>query len=374
MMAAQLRILVGCWWLLALPFVRGADTSLTNIWPDRATPTKIEFVDIVGEAPKDWGAFGWARIVELPDDDPGNLNCLVVLRYARPRTNPQRVFVGHARGSVRLPMRKYNGSRASIRLSHSKQPKGTFVYLTGIVGLTPPEKKLVDTFQDAGWHTIVSETSHNFFRRRHVTVDMQKFNTQAAQLGTDVNDHLADKAYTVEALLSYLRKKHPTAVNGPLVIAGGSAGAIAVPAVATRVGRADAIVLIGSGGNASRIVTESSLAPITLYRPGTSSASIKPAWLSTDERNRFAAAMHEQVDLDGLRLAQNWHKTPILMVRAELDEMVPAATNDELYEALGKPERWSMPVNHIMLFAALHLQSGMIYQWTTKAIDRVKHR
>jgi len=373
-MTAHMRILVGCLWLLAPAFVRSADLSSTNIWPDRATPTKIEFVDVVGEAPKDMGAFGQARIVELPDDDARELTCLVVIHHAQPRSNPQRVRVSHANGSVRLPMRDYNGSKATIRLSRSKQPRGMFIYLTGIVGLTPPERKLVDTFQHAGWHTIASETSHNFFRRRRVTVNMEKFNAQAAQLGADVNDHLADKAYTVEALMAYLRKQHPTAANGPIVIAGGSAGAIAVPAVATRIGRADAIVLIGSGGNASRIVTESSLAPLTLYHQTSDTGATNPSKLNADERVRFAAAMHEQVDLDGLRLARHWLKTPILMVRAELDEMVPAVTNDELYKALAKPERWSMPVNHIMLFAALHLQAGMIYQWTDKAISDAKTR
>ena len=340
------------------------DGLSTNLWPPRAAPERVMFQDVIGGAPKDLGAFGKARLVELPDGDPNRLTCLVVIKHRQPRNNPMRVSVVHQRGSVRLPMQEYNGSEATIRFAQVKEPKGVFIYLTGIIGLTPPEEKLVGAFRQAGWHTIVSETSHNFFRRRTVLVDLDRIDSHAKRLGEEVNDHLADKAYAVEALLGYFERAYPSSSRGKRILAGGSAGGIAVPTVAARLGKADAIILIGTGGNASRIVCESSLAPMTLYAGGTSPRRL----LDAGRRREFCSMMHENVPLDGLRLAPGLKGLPLLMLRAELDEMVPAATNDELFEALERPERWSMPVNHIMLFAALHLQSGLILNWAERSV------
>lgn len=340
----------------------------TNIWPARAKSGAVKLHNIVGSAPKDLGSFGLCRILRLSsgDDLPGRY--LVVTEHPQARSNPGLVPVKHDRGRFELPMRSYNGSKAHLHRTQVKNPRGLFIYLTGIIGLTATEGKLVETFRAAGWHTLVSETSFNFFRRRYVLVEPKTKVARARQLGREVNDHLADKAYAIEAMLAFVRAKHPDMLKGRRILAGGSAGSIALPTVALRTGTPDAMILIGAGGNASRIVCESSLAPITLFKHEIKNGQRFRRVLSAAETTEFHRIMHAQVPLDALRLAPKFREIPILMLRGELDEMVPAATNDLLFNALGKPERWSYPVNHIFLFGALQFQSGLILQWADRKL------
>ena len=345
--------------LLFLPSLQAQN----SLWPKRVKSEKLELKNVTGLAPKDLGRHGPCRILLLSAD-----SYLVVTEHAKARNNPGLVPVTHQGGRFALPMSRYNGSKAHLKRTSAAKPKGLFIYLTGIIGLTATENKLVETFRSAGWHTLVSETSFNFFRRRYVLVEPKKRNAQAKQLGQEVNDHLADKAYAVEAMFAFLRAKHPDMLKGKRILAGGSAGSIALPSVAARTGMPDAMILVGAGGNASRIVCESSLAPITLYKHENRLGNTTRVVLPNREVKEFHRLMHAQVPLDALRLAPRFKNVPILMLRGELDEMVPVATNDLLHDALGKPERWSYPVNHIFLFGTLQFQSGLILQWAERKL------
>ncbi|MGB0580537.1 MAG: hypothetical protein ACPGVU_12600 [Limisphaerales bacterium] len=348
---------------LILLLAASALPAQTNLWPVRAKARALELRNVVGSSPKDFGTFGKCRILQL---NPGSF--LVVTEHAKSRNNRNLVPVQHPGGRFALPLSRYNGSKAHVKKTQVAKPKGLFIYLTGIIGLTATENKLVETFRAAGWHTIVSETSFNFFRRRYIQVDPKEKIAQAKQLGNEVNDHLADKAYAVEAMLAYVRVKHPDLLQGKRILAGGSAGSIALPTVAARTGKPDLMILVGAGGNASRIVCESSLAPITLYKHENRLGKLTRVALPASEVTEFHRLMHARVPLDALRLAPSFSKIPTLMLRAELDEMVPAATNDLLFDALGRPERWSYPVNHILLFGTLQFQSGMILQWAERKL------
>lgn len=340
----------------------------TNLWPARAKSKSIGISSVVGAPPKDFGRFGRCRILGLGGQVGGRSDFLVVTEHLQPRNNPQHVPVEHPGGRFNLPMSRYNGSRASFQAARAAKPRGLFIYLTGIIGLTPPEEKLVATFRAAGWHTLVSETSFNFMRRRYELITPATLRPVAERLGRDINEHLADKAYAVEAMLEFLTRRWPELSKGHRIVAGGSAGSIAVPAVVAKIGRPDAVILVGAGGNAARIVSESSLAPLTLYRHEGAGANRIRVRLSKAELLAVQKVMYAATRLDPLRLAKRLQGIPTLMLRAELDQIVPVATNDLLFEALGRPERWSLPVNHIMLFGALHLQSGMILGWTEKNI------
>lgn len=353
--------------LVAAGSLAAADT---NLWPARAASGPIKLTEVVGKAPKDLGRFGQCRIIELSDANPAETEYLVVTEHLKPRGNSQQVPVRHSGGSFRLPMNRYNGSKATIASTAAAKPRGLFIYLTGIIGLTPPEEKLVATFRAAGWHTLVSETSFNFMQRRYELIEPKTRAVTARRLGREVNEHLADKAYAVEALLKLLAKRQPRMLSGRRIVAGGSAGSIALPAVVVRTGKADALILIGTGGNAARIVTESSLVPLGLYKHEGKKPDRIRRWLAPTERREIQAIMYAHTPLDPLRLAARLKDVPTLMIRAELDEMVPAATNDLLHDALGRPERWSLPLNHIMLFGALHLQSGMILGWAEKNLPQ----
>jgi len=341
----------------------------TNLWPARVVSRSIHLTAVTGTPPRDLGQFGRCHLLDLGARPGGGSDYLVVIEHPRPRNNPQQVPVEHRGGSFKVPMRRYNASKATLQPSPVAVPRGLFIYLTGIIGLTPPEAKLVETFRAAGWHTLVSETSFNFMRRRYEEITPANRREVARRLGRDINDHLADKAYAVEAMLKLIERTHPDWLRGRRIVAGGSAGAIAVPAVVARTGRPDALILIGAGGNAAKIVSESSLAPLTLYRIEGEGPDRIRVRLSGAELAAIQEVMYEQTRLDPLRLAPKLRGIPTLMLRAELDRMVPVATNDLLYEALGRPERWSLPVNHVMLFGALHFQSGLILAWAENTLS-----
>jgi hypothetical protein len=353
-------------WILVLSVTCASAAEIA--WPARVADTNSPFTVISGDPPREVGRVGHARVFHLDRADGGGDRYLIVTTYARDRGNPQAVSVSHARGVCRLGMQRHNGSTAVFRPTAAASPRGLFVYLTGIIGLTPPEETLVETFRAAGWHTLISETSFNFMRRRSVLVAAETLDATARQLGRDTNDHLADKAYAVEAMLRVIAKDHPDLRTRPRVLAGGSAGSIAVPAVAARIGRSAAVILIGAGGNVGRILCESSLEPVSLYQLTRDGDQTYRTRLDEATRQRMAAAIYAHTPLDPLLLAPRMRGHPILMMRGELDQMVPTATNDLLWEAMERPDRWSLPVNHLVLFGMLQFQSGTILRWTEQAL------
>jgi hypothetical protein len=347
-------------WISSLVFhVSGGEI----LWPQRSAETNSPLIATEGVLPPILGRFGQCQIYALDRD-----RYLVITAYDRERGDGTSVSIAHAGGTCRLPMRRHNGSIASFQAANSKQPRGLFVYLTGIIGLTPPEETLVDTFRAAGWHTLVSETSFNFMQRRSVLIDPADFEDTARDLGRDANDHLADKAYAVEAMLRLIAATHPNLALRPRILAGGSAGSIALPTVAARIGHSEASILIGAGGNVGRILCESSLEPISLYQNRREDGQVYRRRLSDADLRRVGDAIYAHTPLDPLRLASVLRGRPVLLMRAELDRMVPAETNDLLWNQLGRPHRWSLPVNHLVLFGMLQFQSGTILKWTEQAL------
>ena len=325
--------------------------------------TNSPLTRIQGESPSDLGRFGQCQVYGL---DHGRY--LLVTAYDHDRGDSTSVSILYPEGTSRLAMRRHSGSVAVFNAAKTRQPRGLFVYLTGIIGLTPPEETLVNTFHTAGWHTLVSETSFNFMHRRSVLIEPGRLEETARQLGLDANDHLADKAYAVEAMLRVIETRHPKLRLRPRVLAGGSAGSIALPTVAARIGPSEAIILIGAGGNVGRILCESSLEPISLYQLEHANGQDFRRRLSPADLRRVGDAIFAHTPLDPLRMAGVLRGPPILMLRAELDRMVPAATNDLLWDRLRRPHRWSLPVNHLILFGMLQFQSATILKWAEQAL------
>lgn len=337
-------------------------------WPARVASTNTALGIVSGAAPADLGRFGQCRVHALGPSDAGGERFLLVTEYDHDRAPQGPVRLEHAGGVCAVFMRRHNGSTAEFRPAEVSMPRGLFIYLTGIIGLTPPEANLVRTFHAAGWHVLVSETSFNFLQRRSVPIDPAKIDAATTALGRDVDDHLADKAYAVESMLTVIARRHPGLRLHPRVLAGGSAGSIAVPAVAARIGRPDATVLIGAGGNIGRILCGSSLEPVSLFQLESENGQVYRRQLAPDVLRRVADAIHARSSLDPLRLAPVLRGRPVFMMRGELDRMMPAETNDLLWEALGRPQRWSLPVNHLVLFGLLQFQSGAILDWVDGAL------
>jgi fermentation-respiration switch protein FrsA (DUF1100 family) len=337
------------------------------IWPSRAKAGPVQLHQVAGSAPVDLGAFGKCRLLGFKAAD-GEASFLAVTPHFKPRDGLPDVRVQSWDGSFRVSLITNNASVLSLRRTPVRQALGLAIYLTGIIDLTPPEKQLVESLRLNGWDVLVSHTSHHFMKPRVVVVDPLTIEKSARQLARAVDNHLADKAYAVEAMLGYLKVKQPEIFAGKRVLAGGSAGALALPAVAARIGSLDAVVSIGGGANIGTVLAESSLNPLRLLTR--TKADGNSQWTRADAptRQKVAGLIYRNITLDPGRLAPQLRETPVLMLSAELDQMVPAATGDLLFEAYGKPERWSYPINHILLFAALHLQSGRVAQWVNSSV------
>ena len=96
----------------------------------------------------------------------------------------------------------------------------------------------------------------------------------------------------------------------------------------------------------------------------------KSVELSRRERGQLAQHVLPLSKLDPYHTAESLHGVPTLMLQASLDRIVSASSGRLLYEALGRPERWSYPLGHIGLFAVLPAQAGRIADWVEAKVGR----
>jgi len=71
----------------------------------------------------------------------------------------------------------------------------------------------------------------------------------------------------------------------------------------------------------------------------------------------------DHAPLDGHHLAPLLAGKPTLIVQASSDRAVPANLGERLWNLAGRPERWTLPVGHELVFAALPFQAPAIERW-----------
>jgi len=250
--------------------------------------------------------------------------------------------------------------------------RGTVIYLASIMGLPPQEQAFLRRLRRAGWNVAACLPSLElFYRDGWPRLEGGGDLTKAARhLAERIDGHLAERAYAVEALLEYLAEERPAWLEVPRVAIGSSAGAIALPAVVARIGEVDAAVLIGGGAHVPRIIMDSWLG---IYKPVLHVEAPQPGAgrnphqttrpLTPRERRLLKEQAFRKSRLDPAHLGSVLNGTPTLLVSARHDGIVPAETGDLLYEALHRPERWTYPVGHVILFLGLPSQAGKVAAW-----------
>jgi predicted esterase len=187
----------------------------------------------------------------------------------------------------------------------------------------------------------------------------------AARIAERFDQTLAENAYAAEAALAYLAQQRPDVPQKPLVIVGFSAGAIATPTVAARLGeRVDAAVLIGGGANALDIALRSELVKrsVPVERGGVSIAREELLML----RGPYLAASR----LDPYHAAPLMRHAQLLMLHGLHDTWVPASSGELLYERLDRPQRLVMSGGHEFLFYFLPDKAEFIAVWLENATRR----
>lgn len=261
--------------------------------------------------------------------------------------------------------------------------RGLVVHLTGLTGMHP-ERSIIRGLTEAGWAVLSVEPPNVGLRpSRHRVFHLISVNIVTEQSGAApqhtmtpaapaslvafiaegaVTQYLAELAYAVEAGLDALATDRPELAQRPLVLAGFSMGAIALPAVAARLeGRGiDAAVLAGGGANILYIARESSLG-VGLR------ASIDGRALSESELRDVERTYAQLARLDPLNAADALAGVPVLMLHAQFDRIVPSSAGELLYDSLGRPERWTYPAGHLGLYWLLGTQADDIARWIGRA-------
>jgi alpha-beta hydrolase superfamily lysophospholipase len=226
-------------------------------------------------------------------------------------------------------------------------------------------KSTLNELRDRGF--TVLETGWSF-GARGIGITRDALNDEALDaVGTDVakiiDARLAETAFGVEAMLEVLKRDRSDLSDAPIAVVGFSAGAIASPTVCARLGnKVKAAVLVGGGVNVLRIAQTSTLSDfgLTIRRSG------KP--LTEAQIDRTCKAYLKASHLDPYHAAPLMSRLPMLMLHAKNDSIVPAVTGEVLHERVGRPERWTFPYGHELLFLRLSNYDSQIAGWLQNAM------
>ena len=348
-----------------------------GVWPRRLSPTKPSYVVKQGAPPSDEGNFVNCRIFKAGEVKDGMALFVTSRRQfpIEPRDEPFTLTVADEVEDriVELNTEHHRVTLAVVRRAKTKKPRGLVIYLASIMLISDEEKAFIRKLQKRGWNVAAITPSIDLFAKDRWEQEWKedKLNQHASLMAYEIDNYLAETAYATESVLAYLKKHNTGWVQGPRVVVGASAGALATPALLKRIGGADAVVYIGGGANVPEIVLESS---INIYRPkiqvakGVSPSERKE--LQAKALTRLKELALERSRIDPLKLAPTLPHIPTLMLTGEVDRIVPAHTGDLLYNALGRPERWRYPVGHIILFLGLPLQADRIVDWMDHEVQR----
>ncbi len=251
---------------------------------------------------------------------------------------------------------------------------GTVVILPGMFGTPEP---VVDgialSLESKGW-AVLRMMAHpsGFTAYKQVPVDLEVAETVGGIVAREYDQRAADCAYATKAALDHVLAAKPELADHPVALMGMSGGAMVLPTVyAYSPDSYDAGVLIAGGANSLLITAMSNYrAMIDAVRFDFDPRTEKLDEDGTREQLRaLSKAYLAESKLDALYTAKEMHDIPVLMLHASRDKAVPAKRGDDLYKALGQPERWKYPVGHELIFAALPTQIGKINTWLLKALD-----
>jgi pimeloyl-ACP methyl ester carboxylesterase len=159
-------------------------------------------------------------------------------------------------------------------------------------------------------------------------------------------------------MLEMVRQDRPELRDKPVVVCGFSAGAIGAPAVAARLGdQVRGVVLVGGGVNILKIAQTSALSDFGL------GVKFQGTRVKGRQLDVLSDAYLKASQLDGANTARLLRRTPALVLHATKDDIVPSGSGQELYEALGRPERWTFDLGHEMLFLTLGAYDSRLARW-----------
>jgi hypothetical protein len=351
-----------------------------KVWPVRESPTIPEMTR-TGPGPIDLGTYGCCRVLSLANDVESGVDTYLLVTEVSPAADDGQggiVFrgtssVGGSSSDFQMTLGRQNMSIAQVMpATHSAQ--GTMLYLGSIDMHSAGESRMLQKARDQGWNVLACSIGMDSRMPEQIVVD-ERGSTRLAQR---IDDHLADRAYAMEALIAYVEQHSPELIVGPRVLVGMSAGAIALPTVAARIGAVDAAVVIGGGEHVAEIIACSPLfgkhielvdVQYKIVKKGDCTTHLLPC-VDAQKRTEFAHAVLQKSKLDPHYTAAALRETPVLMVQAKYDHIVPTAAGEAMYETLGRPERWQYRTGHIGLTLLMPWKADYVLDWMATQVAR----
>ncbi len=254
-----------------------------------------------------------------------------------------------------------------------KDTLGTIVLLPGMFGTPEPIVDAAERYWNTKGYAVLRMRSQPSRFTQHLMLTYLDGHTDtiAARAARSADQRIAECAYATHAALDHVFALRESLGQHPVVLVGMSGGAMALPSVyAHRPERFDAAVLIAGGANFLRIMIESNYrdwidAILIDFDPGSESLGQPTPELIDTLSERYL----EFAKLDAYQTAPLLKNIPVLVLHATSDKAVPSGTGDLLYQRLGKPERWTYPLGHELIFAGLPTQIPRINTWLSQQLQ-----
>jgi hypothetical protein len=239
--------------------------------------------------------------------------------------------------------------------------RGVALVMPGLFNTPEPViEHAVKTLQGRGWVVLrMMAQPSRFTERVTFRIDAERLEPAASRIADLMQDRAAECAFAVQAAFAHVLDTNPEYAALPRVAVGMSGGAMTLPTVVCREpAKYAAVVLIAGGADFLTIAMESN------YRFLVDAMTFEWAGARTPERvAQLQRLYRETAKLDSLHTASALRGKPVLMLHGTHDGAVPAHLGDELWERLGKPERWSEEAGHEELFMRLPQKAGRICDW-----------
>jgi len=250
--------------------------------------------------------------------------------------------------------------------------RGLIVLCPGLFGVPEPvNDRFTELCQRDGWAVLrLLAPPSRFTERTRFPVRQDDLDAAAKRLADELGQRAAEVAYAVQAGVQHVHTLRPDLADESHVLVGMSGGAMAGPTVyALQPDTFDAVVLIGGGSNFLLINEYSNYSSwvraIMLDFQGPAPRGEERAQLMAELSNRYL----EHAPLDGFHLAAMLHDKPVLMLQGSNDQAVPSRYGDQLWERLGKPERWMFQAGHELLFLTLNGYTPQILRWLDEHVQ-----
>ena len=250
------------------------------------------------------------------------------------------------------------------------EPIGTIILLPGMFGTPEPIVDAFERYWKNQGYAILRMLSHPSRFTQHQTAKVFPGTEElvASNFTRESDNRVAEGAYATKAALDHLYSKRPALSDKPAILIGMSGGAMMLPTVyAYAPDHYDGAVLIAGGADYLTIAIESNYkdwidAFVFDFEPDSISTQGNP---TPEQLKELSSIYLGESKLDAFHTATEMHDVPVLMLHATADNAVPSSTGELLYQQLGKPERWTYPVGHELIFAALPTQVSRIDKWIT---------